>query len=101
MSKKKSKIEQHSSVIVFSLLIAIIFMAFAYSAIQTVKEKQLIEKCLEIQDSPLLKYPCRCVPTAKKINQSDYVESRTDNFCTCVCDIGNNQTWTTEIRITK
>lgn len=97
--KKKFKISPY--LIIF--IVAAIAMTWAFVSItaQVIYNNQLKEKCLAIQNSPELQYSCKCFPTIKKANMSDYVENRTETFCTCNCDIGDNKTWSVEIRIAK
>lgn len=81
---------------VFALLV--VFLVRQSNTYLDVKGIQ--EKCLAVQNDPLLKYPCKCLPT-KTPDENDTVYSKTTAMCTCECDIGNGTTWVTEIRMSK
>ena len=95
-SNKNSKKKRNFcwTTIIFILVIGAILIFLVYNFDKTVTEGSIEDKCLEIQNSPDMIFPCKCFPTVKEIDESDYVESKTSNFCTCVCDIGNNMTYT-------
>ena len=90
---------RHAGIIVIVLfLVAAAYLWYG----RFVELNMLKQKCDEIEKSPDLLYPCDCFPTPEKNeNPEGYVENRTEAFCTCVCDIGNNQTYAIEVRIAR
>ncbi|MCK5177418.1 MAG: hypothetical protein KAQ92_06835 [Candidatus Aenigmarchaeota archaeon] len=62
---------------------------------------ELSAKCLEMQNHPDLQYECQCVPTYLLNNTDDgeYVKERTEEMCTCACDIGTDTPYVVEIRV--
>jgi len=105
--RKKGERKRVSGDTIFKIISVVILLSmigyvayFNYEKI--VKRRILEEKCNEIERSPDLLFDCDCFPTPEsKKNTADYVENRTEAFCTCVCDLGNNQTYTIEVRVAK
>lgn len=60
-------------------------------------ENKAIEECLVIQNHPDLGYPCVCYPSEKPKDIDAYIDQRTEKYCRCDCDLGNNQTYTAHI----
>ncbi|MCK5043115.1 MAG: hypothetical protein KAR51_03735, partial [Candidatus Aenigmarchaeota archaeon] len=54
-------------------------------------------QCLAIQEHPDLNYPCICYPSEKPTDLDPFVDKKTEKYCLCKCDIGNNQTYTAYI----
>ena len=89
-----------SNIIIAVVAIAVVVF-LAYSIISVSEKGVMEDKCTEIESSADLNFPCSCVPTIRDINESDYVDSKTTNMCTCTCDIGGGETYTVEIRVSE
>jgi hypothetical protein len=103
--KKELSEKRHSNDIFRMIALVFILVVVSYAVFvqyeKIVKKKMLEEKCDAIEKSPDLLVSCDCFPTPEKKSTGDYVENRTEAFCTCVCDIGENQTYTIEVRIAR
>lgn len=100
--RKSTNVERLLRIAAVVFLISVICYTLVLQYDRVLKKKMLEEKCNEIERSPDLLFDCDCFPTPeRKKNTSDYVENRTEAFCTCVCDLGNNQTYTIEVRVAK
>ena len=97
--KKEEKTDKGFLYILGGILLLVLIFAFLFVDITT--EKSLEEKCLSYQNDPALQFPCKCVPTIRDKNESDIVDVKTDELCTCYCEIGDNQTAAIEIRVAK
>ena len=98
-NKKEEKTDRGFLYILGS--ITLLLLVFAFLFVDITQEKSLEEKCLSYQNDPALQFPCKCVPTIREKNESDIVEVKTDELCTCYCEIGNNETAAIEIRVAK
>lgn len=102
----KSAEESHSGtplvtkILLFGILaVVVIFLVARLNVVEEVKG--LEQKCLEIQNDPLLKYPCKCLPTKTPDDENDTVYEKSNPMCTCECSLGNGTTWTVEVRASK
>lgn len=101
-TKKKKKEEKTDKGFLYILGgIALLLLIGAYLFANITTEKSSEEACLSYQNDPALQFPCTCVPTTREKNESDMVDVKTDGVCTCICDIGNNQTTVIEVRKAK
>ncbi len=107
MGKVKKKRAQKLSTddLLRFMSIAIILLVISYVVFlqyeKIIRNRILEEKCDAIERSPDLLFDCDCFPTPEKKNTHDYVENKTEAFCTCVCKISENQTYTIEVRIAR
>ena len=97
---KTSKKKDYSGLMIIVMLISITII-FGFIMQDQYNKNWAIEQCLKIQEHPDLNYPCICYPSEKPTDLDPFVDKRTDEFCQCTCDIGNNQTFTADIIITK
>ncbi len=93
--KKKSK-KDHTNVIVIIILLSV-FIIFGFIMQSQYSNSRAIEQCLAIQEHPDLNYPCTCYPSEKPKDIDPFVDKKTEKYCRCDCDIGNNQTYTAYI----
>ena len=100
-SQKKQKNERPPIILIIliaSFVLAIIFIAYQFN--KTVETRTLEQKCLDIQNDPMLKYPCVCKPTTTP-DEDEIVYSKTNSLCTCECQIEGVGTQIFEIRAAK
>lgn len=95
------KIKKSLPLICVIVAVGVLVFVFGSMTANVIASKQLEEKCMQISKSPDLRYPCVCKPTTHAINSSDFVESRSENFCTCTCYLDNNETYVVEVRVAK
>ncbi|MCK5233797.1 MAG: hypothetical protein KAJ91_03180 [Candidatus Aenigmarchaeota archaeon] len=80
------------------LVLAVIFIAYQFN--ETVETQTLEQKCIDIQNDPMLRYPCVCKPTTIP-DDDEIVYSKTNSLCTCECYIEGVGTQIFEIRAAK
>jgi len=98
--RKRKKTAVFTKAVIFLLfLLAVSFLVYRFAVIS--EKKGLEQKCLEIQNDPMLKYPCRCVPTTRPDNPNDSIDMRTEPMCTCECDFGDAGVQVIEVRVAK
>ncbi|NOQ38128.1 hypothetical protein GQ472_04525 [archaeon] len=93
--KKKSK-KDYTNIIVIIILLSV-FIIFGFIMQSQYNNSRAIEQCLAIQEHPDLNYPCTCYPSEKPKDIDPFVDKKTEKYCRCDCDIGNNQTYTAYI----
>ncbi len=101
-SSQKTQEQERPPIILLILIsffvVAALFLAYQFN--KTAETKSLEQKCLDIQNDPMLKYPCVCKPTTTP-DEDDIVYSKTNSLCTCECEIEGVGTQIFEIRASK
>jgi len=93
--KKKSR-KDYTNIVVAIILLSV-FIIFGFIMQNQYSNNRAIEQCLTIQEHPDLNYPCICYPSEKPKDIDPFVDKKTEKYCRCDCDIGNNQTYTAYI----
>lgn len=83
------------------IIAAIILVFLVYQFNRTADVKSIEQKCLEVQNSPMLRFPCKCVPTARQSDPSDTIDAKTEPLCTCECEIEGVGKQVFEVRASK
>ncbi|MEA3229704.1 MAG: hypothetical protein U9P44_02210 [archaeon] len=93
----KEKTEKNMTGTIIITLFIIILLGTCGIMLKEYNKNRAIEQCLLIQNHPDLNYPCKCYPSEKPKDMDPYVDEKTEKYCRCKCDIGNNQTYTVYI----
>ncbi len=97
---KTGKKKNYSGLMVIVMLISIMIV-FGFIMQDQYNKNWAIEQCLAIENHPDLAYPCKCYPSEKPTDLDPFGDKKTEKYCLCKCDIGNNQTYTAYIIRTK
>lgn len=84
--------------LVVFFLMALVFLAYQFN--KTAETRSLEQRCLDIQNDPMLNYPCVCKPTTVP-DEDDVVYSKTTSMCSCECEIEGVGKRIFEIRAAK
>lgn len=98
--KEPQKTPEYVKLMILGVLAAIlIIIVYKFGVVS--ETKGLEQKCLDVQNDPMLKYPCKCVPTARADDSADTVDAKSNPLCTCECEIPGVGTRVFEVRASK
>ncbi|MBW6451135.1 MAG: hypothetical protein K0B02_00205 [DPANN group archaeon] len=90
---KDEKPKQIDKSLIILLIIILILLVFSINIISNkIQYDATMRECKEIENHESLSIPCNCYPYTKPEDISEIIKKNTNQFCRCLCEIGENQT---------